>query len=58
MKIFTYHLSEYRGWFRIYGYGLKWKRVEEGLNFPQRYGYEKYVIIFGWVIGVLKKGKG
>jgi len=40
------------GWFRLFGYGLKW---DTEMTFSQRNGLEKYWMIGKWCVGVLKK---
>ena len=45
------------GWFRIFGYGLKWKHESRGLLFSERNGYKKYIKIGKWYIGYLPKNK-
>lgn len=42
------------GWFRIFGYGLRWKHKSLGLLFSERNGYKKYIMIGDWNISILK----
>lgn len=44
------------GWFRLFGYGLKFKNINyNGLIFSERNGYSKYIIVNNWLISFLKK---
>ena len=53
-KIFSHYSSEGRGWFRIFGRGLKWKDTNRyDLSFSQRYGHERYIKIGKWLVGYL-----
>lgn len=42
------------GWFRIFGKGIKYKHITQGLLFSERYGYTKFLKIGDWIIGYLK----
>ena len=51
MKILT------RGdnWFRVFGKGLYWKNLDkESMSFSERNKHTKYIIRFGYLIGILK----
>lgn len=56
-KFLSYWASSYEnhiGWFRLFGRGLKWKRIDKHPKlFSERYGYTKYIMIGRWLIGYL-----
>jgi len=49
------HMSREYGiaWFRVRGYGLMIKAPWNEPLFSERYGYRKFVGLFGWRVGVL-----
>ena len=57
MKYVQYYRNIRLCWFRIFGFGLSFRNIKKSgyeLTFSQRYGYNKYVKIFGYVITFLK----
>jgi hypothetical protein len=40
-------------WFRIFGRGLMWKHIDNGLRFSERNGYKKYLRIGKWIVEYL-----
>jgi len=42
------------GWFRIFGKGLKWKHINNGLIFSERNGYRKYLRINKYFLSLLR----
>ena len=41
-----------------YGWGLAFKNVKEwGLTFSEKNGYKRHIVIFGWLLGVIKPFK-
>ena len=57
MKAIQYHRNTLLTWFRVLGYGLCFRNTKTAkfnLTFSERYGYKKYLLIFGWVITTLK----
>lgn len=55
MKIISGVYEKNRGWIRIFGYGIKWKHISNGLNFSERNGHKRYLIIWDYIIGYLPK---
>ena len=51
----SYYKSTHKkcGWFRLFGIGLKWKHINNGLTFSERNGYKKYLRIGNWIISYL-----
>jgi hypothetical protein len=46
--------NQFEGWFRLFGKGLKWKRLDNHpKTFSERNGYSKYFVINNWLIGYL-----
>jgi len=41
-------------WFRIFGYGLHIKKHDADMLFSERYGYERYYVLFGLRARILK----
>ena len=41
-------------WFRVFGYGLHFKRHDSELLFSERYGYTPSAVIFGIRVKALK----
>jgi len=56
MKIFGYHKSKDRWWFRIFGYGLSGTSTKsDWVPFSIRNGQRKKIKLFGYYIQLLKK---
>jgi hypothetical protein len=54
-RILSFHITEGAGWFRIFGFGLKWKDSNKYmLLFSERNGYTKIYKIGKYWIGFLK----
>ena len=45
--------SKKSSWFRLFGRGLMWKHIDNGLRFSERYGYKKYLRIGKWIVEYL-----
>lgn len=45
-----------RHWFRVtrHGFGIAWARASSPMLFSMRYGYTRYIVIFGWRFHWLK----
>jgi len=57
-RIFCYHLMPTAGWFRLFGMGLAWKKLEEHqMLFSERNGRVNYIVIGGWLIKLTPKWK-
>jgi len=56
MRIFSYHTYHNGFWFRIFGYGLAFKKYDKGETIPLsiRYGYRGQTKLFGYYIDALK----
>lgn len=54
LKYFHYMGHNYGFWFRIFNYGLSFDKHSEHLPFSMRYGYTKYIKLFGYYIKPLK----
>ena len=54
LKYFCIVLYSDKGWFRLFGKGLKWKHESLGLTFSERNGFKKYIKIWKWFISYLK----
>lgn len=53
-SIFAYYIKGKFGWFRLFGRGIKWKRIDvHGLSFSERGGYKKYFMVGKLVISYL-----
>ena len=58
MKLLTYYKGHHIFWFRFYGYGLSIRTYKHGfLPFSLRYGYRKYLKLFGYYLEFLKPDK-
>jgi hypothetical protein len=60
VKFFKYNffilsLGDKYGWIRIFGYGFKWKHIDKGLSFSERYGYTKIYRIRNYYFAKLKR---
>jgi len=56
INLFSIYSNNRRGWFRIFGVGIKWKDINiHRLTFSERNNYTKYIIINNWCIGLLQK---
>ncbi len=54
--VFSNHLGDNYGWFRVFGYGIAWKYIpDHGLTFSERHGYTKILKIGKWGITLIKK---
>ena len=56
-RVFTFSHSAKHTWFEFFGRGLSFKPKRNGLNFSQRNGLSKYIILFGYIISYLTKVK-
>jgi hypothetical protein len=41
------------GWFRIFGYGIRFKHISRGLMFSERNGYRRFYKIGNYYFGFL-----
>ena len=58
MRILQKHYNNGTGWFRIFGYGLKFKDLNRhSLLFSERNGYTKWLKMGHWYVGLLKPDK-
>ena len=53
-KFFYYHKSKDMFWFRVFGYGLS---LSKRFTFSHRYGFKKYLYLFGYIVSFLKPYK-
>ncbi len=55
-RLFHCYYKNRFGWFRIFGYGLKYKNISiHKLMFSERNGFSKGITIGNWRIGILLK---
>lgn len=53
--LFGFHHNNRRGWFRIFGFGIKWKDFTiHPLLFSERNKYSKGILVGWWYVGILK----
>jgi len=58
MRVWSSYNKNGLGWFRIFGYGLKWKNIKHRpLLFSERHGYTKGITIMNWRISTLKRNR-
>lgn len=54
IHVLSVTVERHSGWFRIFGKGLKWKKLDvHPKTFSERNGFSKYIVINNWLIGYL-----
>lgn len=57
-RVFCYQVDKDGGFFRIFGVGLSWKRLEERpLLFSERNGHVPFLVVRGWMIRPVPRWK-
>jgi hypothetical protein len=52
--IFTAMFCKNAFWFRLFGRGISaWRESWLGIPFSMRYGYKRYLRVFGWIFSWL-----
>lgn len=56
-RLITLYVGNRCGWLRVFGKGLKWKYKTHSLLFSERNGHQKYILLFGYYISILKNNQ-